>query len=113
MKRTPLKRGKPVRRISEKRRSELPERDAVRQKVLARDRVCRGYGLTPVTCRRTPSEVHELGRGAYRRSCWLNEDLCIALCGPCHRWVTNNPRPAQAMQLALPGWKIERILHGQ
>jgi hypothetical protein len=99
-----------VRPVSTKRTAQQPERDACRSAVLARDRTCRGRGLTPVECGVTPTDVHELGRGAYRASCWLNPDLCIALCRRCHRWVTDHPTRARELGLALAGWEIEQHL---
>jgi len=99
-----------VRPVSKKRAAQAGARADCREAVLARDHLCRGHGLTPVDCRTVPSEVHELGRGAYRSSCFLEPELCIALCRPCHRWVTEHPILAQERGLALAGWEIERLL---
>jgi hypothetical protein len=51
-----------------------------------------------------------LGRGAYRASCWLEPELCLGMCRPCHRWVTEHPRHAQELGLALAGWQVEARL---
>jgi hypothetical protein len=96
--------------VSTKRAALAQQRAACRQAVLARDRHCRGLGLTPVNCDVVPSEVHELGRGAYRASCFLEPELCLGLCRPCHQWVTEHPRDAQELGLALPGWQVEQRL---
>lgn len=120
MKRTPLNRGKPLERgkpllrgkpmprepkrlapTSKKRRADLPERAKVRAAVLARDRECRGRGLTPVACTVWSSDVHELKRGANRASCWLDPARCIGLCRTCHDWVTDQPKLARPLGLAL------------
>jgi len=102
-----------VRPVSKKRAAQAGARAECRKTVLERDRHCRGHGLTDVPCRRVPSEVHELGRGAYRQSCWLEPELCIGLCRPCHQWVTEHPTAAQALGLALPGWQIDQILNAR
>lgn len=99
--------------VSDKRRAQAGEREQCRETVFARDRTCRGTGATRVQCGVTPTEVHELGRGAYRTSCWLNPELCIALCRACHQWVTEHPTEAQILGLALPGWRVQQILDTQ
>lgn len=113
MKRTPLQRKTPLRQKtpmqrsgrvaprSKKTISEMPERARVREIVLARDRVCRGRGLTPVDCSTFASQVHELKRGANRRECYLDPDKCVGLCAPCHTWVTDHPAAARPLGLAL------------
>jgi len=93
-----------VRQVSRKRASQAGARTQCRNTVLTRDRFCRA------DCGRPASEVHELGRGAYRLSCWLDPELCIGLCRQCHQWVTEHPAAAQGRGLALPGWRIEQIL---
>ena len=94
-----------IRPVSKKRAAQSSERDECRRTVLARDRLCRAG------CGRPSCDVHELGRGAYRSSCWLNPDLCLGMCRECHRWVTDHPTEAQERGLALPGWRIEQILN--
>jgi len=107
----PLKRSQPrprttrIRPVSRKRIFDGPARDECRRIVLSRDPMCRA------DCGRPSCDVHELGRGAYRPSCWLNPELCIGLCRECHRWVTDHPLAAQDRGLALPGWRIEQILN--
>lgn len=96
--------------VSERRRFEFAERAQCRAIVMSRDRVCRGKGLTPVNCTSTPTEVHELGRGAYRTSCYLDPDLCLGLCHTCHAWVTGHPSLANDLGLALRGWEVQQIL---
>lgn len=99
-----------MRPVSKKRAAQASARAACRATVLARDRHCRGRNITPVVCGVVPSEVHELGRGAYRSSCWLVPDLCLGMCRPCHQWVTEHPTLAQECGLALAGWQIEQRL---
>ena len=82
-------------------------RDECRRQVLSRDVQCRGQR---VGCGVWATEVHELGRGAYRQSCWLDPELCIGLCSFCHRWVTQNPEAAVEAGLALWGWQVEQRL---
>jgi len=99
-----------IRPVSKKRASQAAARDACRLEVLSRDRRCRGHGVAPVDCAVTASEMHELGRGAYRQSCWLNPQLCIGLCRNCHRWVTEHPTAAKELGLAMAGWEVEQFL---
>ena len=113
MKRTPLTRKTPLRQKKPMQRSgrvaprsrrtidEMPERQRVREVVLARDRICRGRGLTPVDCTVHASQVHELKRGANRRECYLDPAKCIGVCAPCHEWITANPAAARPLGLAL------------
>lgn len=105
-----MKRSGRIRPVSKKRAAQNLAREECRQTVLARDRQCRGAGITPVLCGRTATEVHELGRGPYRRDCFLEPDLCLGLCRWCHQWVTEHPLDAQELELALPGWRIEQLL---
>lgn len=122
MKRTPLRRLTPltarprepkprtrVKPVSDRRRSEAPARAQCRAVVLSRDRECRGYG-TLIHCTKTSTEVHELGRGAYRQTCYLDPELCIGLCHSCHAWVTGHPDGAHNLGLALWGWEVQQIL---
>jgi hypothetical protein len=100
-----MKRGGRVRPVSKKRSAQQDARAECRRIVLGRDRMCRG------DCGRPATEVHELGRGAYRQSCWLNPELCLGLCRECHQWVTEHPLEAQDRGLALPGWRVEQLLN--
>jgi hypothetical protein len=104
---TPLRQKKPMSRSgrvkprSTKTIAEMPERARVRATVLARDRICRGRGLTPVDCAAYSTDVHELKRGAHRRDCYLDPAKCVGLCRPCHQWVTEHPSDARPLGLAL------------
>lgn len=125
MKRTPLKRGAPPQRrtplratatltrrkgvnpVSQTRKDEQWKRDACRAVVLARDPICRYPG-----CREASTDVHELHRGAGRRSAYLDPLKCIGLCGfdaphytDHHRWVTEHPVEARALELAYWSWE--------
>ena len=99
-----------IRPVSRKRAAQKPLRDACVNIVLRRDVRCRGAGLTPVNCSGAATEVHELGRGAYRQSCWLIPEMCLGLCSICHRWVTLNPDLAEELGLALRGYQVEKML---
>lgn len=56
-----------------------------------------------------PSEdIHELisrGRGGDI----LDEANLMAVCRPCHTWITGNPQEAEFYGLALPSWAKEEI----
>ena len=93
-----------IRPVSKRRAAQAGARNECRTIVLSRDVLCRGG------CGRAATEVHELGRGAYRQSCWLDPELCIGLCRGCHQWVTENPTKAQEARLALAGWEVEALL---
>jgi hypothetical protein len=107
IRKTPLRQKKPMNRSgrvkprSKKTLAEMPERARVRDAVLARDRICRGRGLTPVDCTTHSSDVHELKRGANRRECYLDPAKCIGLCRTCHTFVTEHPAEARLLGLAL------------
>jgi hypothetical protein len=100
---TPLKRYTPVNPVSQTRKDERPQRDACRAVVLARDPICRFPG-----CRRPSSEVHELHRGAGRHADYLDPEMCRGLCRECHQIVTDNPILAHDLGLSL--WSWERMV---
>ena len=113
MKRSAIQRKGRVKPVSDKRRGQAKEREQCRETVLSRDLTCRGCDVAPVSCTRIPTEVHELGRGSYRSSCWLNPELCLGMCRHCHQWVTEHPREAQLLGLAWPGWRVQQFLDTQ
>lgn len=53
-----------------------------------------------VDCWQWMDEVHELGRGQWRKHCLTVPEACIGLCRPCHRWVTEHPEAAYDLGLA-------------
>lgn len=84
-----------------------------REMVLARDRWCRAAGLIPVPCETIPTDVHELGRGQYRRDCCRRPELCLGLCSACHLWVTHHPVLAHDVGLVWWGWEVQQWLNKQ
>ena len=107
LKRAPFvtKQRQPLPAKSARTKRDEPARAECREIVLARDRVCRGQRLTPVRCAGVATDVHELKRGSARRSVYLDPDMCIGLCRPCHDWVTANPNAACELGLALKSWE--------
>ena len=94
----------PLRKVSEKRRQERPERDACEVEVLARDPICKFPG-----CRFASTEVHELQRGQMRALTYLDPEKCIGLCGFLganhHQWVGEHPQEAHDLGLAKWSWE--------
>lgn len=94
---TPVKRqarSKGLRYQSPKRAAEKPERDAVREHVLNRDRRCipadRGMpGACQVYGGRDPLEVHEIAARGTHPGSHLDPDLCVAACPYHHDRLTN------------------------
>jgi len=53
-------------------------------------------------------DIHELisrGRGGDI----LDENNLLAVCRPCHTWITDNPSEAEFCGLALPSWATDEI----
>lgn len=90
--------------IGKRRRSELAERKALRERVIARDGGCRAQGLIEHTCAGR-AEVHELIRRSQWKAGWLVDANCVALCSVAHRVVTTEPALAFEVGLALHGWQ--------
>lgn len=90
----PMLRRTPLRSASPKRLAEAPERAAVRDLVLARDRTCvpaqRGM---PGDCEtlpgRAPLEVHEIAARGTHPGSHLDPDLCVATCPKHHDQISN------------------------
>lgn len=61
---------------------------------------CERCGKTP------PVDIHEVisrGRsGGVKGWLWLHEPNLLALCRPCHTWVTENPEEAEATGFTAP-----------
>jgi hypothetical protein len=107
----PIGKRKPIAARSKLSTSELAAREACREAVLRRDRNCQAFYLhllwpsgKAVACQGLSSQVHELKRGKMRRDCYLDPARCIGLCAPCHQWVTENPKAAIELGLALNSW---------
>lgn len=96
MKRSPLKRKTPLRKVSAKRRK------AMRTLKVERDQYLAEHWLCQVCGKRQARDVHEIARGPARelaigeRCCWL------AVCRECHRdEVGDYSRYTPARQLAV------------
>lgn len=53
-------------------------------------------------------DIHELisrGRGGDI----LDEANLLAVCRPCHTWITSHPQEAEFLGLALPSWATDEI----
>lgn len=117
MKRSPLKRGKPLARgtkrlpaKSARRVEEQAERDECRRIVLARaGHRCEYEGAIPeVRCGFLPGrrqlEVDELRGGAYRSTEYLDPERCRAACPKHHDFKTEHKRVVLAR---LEAWEEE------
>lgn len=118
MKRTPLKRGKPLKRTgrlshrSKKREEEAAERAIVRAHAYARDGWrCRMAGMgeffpADVGPCRGPLDAHEvIPRSAWRAG-YLVLDNVVSVCRAHHDWIGEHP--ALAHDLGLHGYSWER-----
>ena len=98
---TPLKRNKRLNWASEKRKAELPLRNAVREDVLERDMYkCVAIDLVPQVQCWGPLDVDEIkprGLGGD----WLDPDNCQVLCRAHHDWKHLNPREAKDLGLYI------------
>lgn len=96
MKRTPL------RRMSKKRKAQIPLRKKVIEEVMDRDRgLCQA--ALPGLCRVQASDVHEILTRA-RGGSILDPDNCIALCRPCHSWITDHPGWSRDHGFMISSW---------
>lgn len=122
MKRSPMKRSRnPLPFRSAKRKALTPERQAFVARILSERPQCEArHFLRPIVgtlvgkdqdrvlaalrgCTWTSTEVHELLSRARGGS--ITEDANVsALCGPCHRWVTTEPRLATMAGLQRSRW---------
>jgi hypothetical protein len=74
--------------MSPRRRHAARERAAFVAMVLRHRPVCEARFAWCCTGR--SAEVNEIVRGPGREDCWLDWDRVSALCGPCHRWITDH-----------------------
>jgi hypothetical protein len=95
MKRTPLKRGKPLERgrkainaVSTKRRGKFPERKALRSDQLFKRPMCEAR---LEGCSSKATDVHEIVNRSQDKESWLKPELFLSLCRLCHKWVTEHP----------------------
>ena len=110
MKRTPLKPGKPPRKVSVKRAKQNRERTKVIKEILRYRSHCEaGPKIVAADrrhfCRVTPDDVHEPLTRA-RGGSITDPDNMVLVCRPCHDWIHNNPALAKEVGLlksAVPG----------
>ena len=81
MKRVPLRRRRPLRSVSAKRRGRLAEYAAFRAEILARD----GYRCSYCLSSRSILDLHHTLKPRSRHLC--DGDTVLTLCRACHRWV--------------------------
>jgi hypothetical protein len=100
LKQTPLKprSAKTAKRYRE-------ERIPFVQRILGERPLCEACPTLSDTVR--PSvDVHEIlsrGRsGGVHGSAWLRDDNVLALCRPCHTWITENPAKAEELGFSKP-----------
>lgn len=74
--------------MSQKRADKIGERSALRQQQLFRKPLCEGK---LEGCRQKASDVHEIINRSQRSTAWLEPEMFISLCRPCHKWVTEHP----------------------
>lgn len=90
--------------ISLKRLAELEGRKTTREIVLSRTDLCEA-GIAGV-CSRIPSDVHEILTRA-RGGSITDPNNCLALCRPCHSYVTTHPLWASNTGFVLHSWDDE------
>lgn len=86
---TPLKRGKPLRRVSAKTAKRNAQYSVQRRAFLDRRPHCAATELAFTSCTRWATDVHHL-RGRIG-SLMLDENNWAPMCRSCHAWVTDHP----------------------
>lgn len=82
----------------------MSERNATRQVVLTRARLCEA--AIPDLCGRVATDVHEIKTRA-RGGSITDPDNCLSLCRPCHRYITEHPTWALENGYVVHGWATE------
>lgn len=96
----------PLKQISDKRRREGPEREAVRNEVLARAGWrCQAAALVPDVACAGPLDVDEIVLRSGRPGGHLDPANCQALCRAHHRWKDNHPEAAHELGLRRWSWE--------
>ena len=88
--------------VSRKRKIAIPKRTELRLTQLSRQPMCEGL---IDGCNNQATDVHELINRSQRSSSWLEPDLFVSLCRPCHRFVTDNPKWAKDHYFTLSAWQ--------
>ena len=91
----------PLNPVSAKRRAQAPQRRALRERVLSDTPLCVA-NITDL-CGHVATDVHEVktrGRGGSI----LDDANCIALCRPCHSFITTNPEWATTNGFMVHAW---------
>ena len=98
MKRTPLHRRTPLRRVSLKRqRVNRERRELVRSELTKRPR-CEAGHLTPALCSGYATDIHEPLTRA-RGGSILDPANTVAICRVCHDWIHTHPVAATELGL--------------
>lgn len=96
-----------MRPISPKRRSQIQYRQTLRLQHLSEMPWCE-VGLAG-HCRVTATDVHEIINRSQRSTAWLEPDLFVSACRPCHAWITGRPLWAQRHGYHLKSWQHHRV----
>lgn len=96
-----------MRRISKKRASQLEQRRTLRLNHLAQMPWCE-VGLAG-HCRITATDVHEIINRSQRSTAWLEPDLFVSACRPCHAWITGRPLWAEHHGFHLRSWQHDLV----
>jgi hypothetical protein len=94
-----------IRRISQKRWAKIPERQNLRAVQLAQSPRCEA-ALDDI-CEHRAVDVHEIVNRSQRSTSWLEPDLFVSLCRPCHRWVTAHPLWSKKHGYTLSNWQAK------
>jgi hypothetical protein len=101
----PLKPGKRLRPMSDKKRAEIPERAAVKEAVFERDSYqCRIAPFLPDIECGGELDAHEPQSRA-RGGDPLDVDQCVTACRRHHDWVHEHPAAAAALGLLQHSWQ--------
>jgi hypothetical protein len=121
VKRASIRRGKPLKRsgelrrtgnlppMSKKRRDALPNRAAFRESVLNRDSFrCQAATLVPDVACSGQLDVHEIIPRSAWPDGWLVADNCLTVCRAHHTWIGFHPRKAADLGLHAFSWDRDR-----
>ena len=92
-----------IRRVSQKRWAQIPERQELRQIQLVGAPNCEAK--IEGVCEIHATDVHELINRSQMRNSWLTPELFVSLCRPCHHFVTVYPLWAKKHGYTLSSWQ--------